>query len=173
DRCWWRRFILAQQKLKDANGEPPRAATSQTPIMKNLVRLIRWVGELLVLLATIIAIAWAFGAVWFDAPFGNANKVVAGLVAVASAIALVFVRPFSRKIGAVALLFAAALLLHRDAQEAWPNLLDYRRALPAVRTHLHRGRRARRDSPAHKLPQGGYLSLPHDDFASARARTFP
>ena len=45
--------------------------------MKDLVRVIRWVGELLVLLAVIIAAAWAFGAVWFDAPFGNANKIVA------------------------------------------------------------------------------------------------
>src|SRR5213080_4693631 len=75
-------------------------------IMKDLVRVLRWVGELLVLLIAIIAVAWAFGAVWFDAPFGNANKVVAGLVAVASAIALVFVRPFWRKLGIFAVLFA-------------------------------------------------------------------
>jgi hypothetical protein len=78
--------------------------------MKGLVRVICWVGELLVLLTAIIAATWAFGAVWFDAPFGNANKVVAGLMAVASAIALVFVRPFLRKIGAVALLFAGVLV---------------------------------------------------------------
>ena len=77
--------------------------------MKNLVRVIRWIGELLVILTAIIAIAWAFGAVWFDAPFGNANKFVAGLLAVASVAALVFVRPFWRKIGAVALLFAGVL----------------------------------------------------------------
>jgi len=78
--------------------------------MHNVVRVIRWIGILLVLLTAIIAIAWAFGAVWFDAPFGNANKVVAGLLAVASAAALVFVRPFWRKIGAVALLFAGVLI---------------------------------------------------------------
>src|SRR6266496_6470007 len=77
---------------------------------RNLMRVIRWVGALLVLLTAIIAIAWAFGAVWFDAPFGNANKVLAGLLAVASAAALVFVRPFWRKIGAVALLFAGVLI---------------------------------------------------------------
>jgi hypothetical protein len=74
------------------------------------MRVIRWLGELLVLLTVIIAIAWAFGAVWFDAPFGNANKVVAGLLALASAAALVFVRPFWRKVGAVALLFAGVLI---------------------------------------------------------------
>jgi hypothetical protein len=73
------------------------------------MRVIRWVGELLVLLTAIIAIAWAFGAVWFDAPFGNANKVLAWLLAVASVAALVFVRPFWRKIAAVAVLFSVLL----------------------------------------------------------------
>ena len=38
------------------------------------MRVIRWFGALLVLLAAIIAIAWAFGAVWFDAPFGAGNR---------------------------------------------------------------------------------------------------
>ena len=73
------------------------------------MRVIRWIGALLVLLAAIIAIAWAFGAVWFDAPFGNANKVAAGLLAVAAAIALVFVRPFWRKVGVIALVFGGVL----------------------------------------------------------------
>ena len=77
--------------------------------MHNLVRVIRWVGELLVLLTAIIAIAWAFGAVWFDAPFGNANKFIAGLLALASVAALVFVRPFWRKVGVSALLFGGVL----------------------------------------------------------------
>src|SRR5437868_8164682 len=77
--------------------------------MHNLVRVIRWVGELLVLLTAIIAIAWAFGAVWFDAPFGNANKFIAGLLALASVAALAFVRPFWRKVGAAALLFGGVL----------------------------------------------------------------
>ena len=77
--------------------------------MHNLVRVIRWVGELLVLLTAIIAIAWAFGAVWFDAPFGNANKFIAGLLALASVAALVFVRPFWRKVGVSVLLFGGVL----------------------------------------------------------------
>jgi len=77
--------------------------------MHNLVRVIRWVCELLVLLTAIIAIAWAFGAVWFDAPFGNANKFIAGLLALASVAALVFVRPFWRKVGVSALLFGGVL----------------------------------------------------------------
>jgi Domain of unknown function (DUF4105) len=78
-------------------------------IMKDLVRVIRGVGEALVLLAAMIAIAWVFGAVWFDAPFGDANKVVAGLVVVGFAITLAFVRRLWRKIAAVALLFGVVL----------------------------------------------------------------
>ncbi len=78
--------------------------------MPNLMRVLRWVGALLVLLTAIIAIAWAFGAVWFDAPFGNANKIVAGLLALASAAALVFVRPFWRKVGVIALLVGGVLM---------------------------------------------------------------
>ena len=73
------------------------------------MRVIRWVGALLVLLAAIIAVAWAFGAVWFDAPFGNANKVSAGLLAAVYAIAVVFVRPFWRKVGVIALIFGGVL----------------------------------------------------------------
>src|SRR4030095_1202296 len=80
------------------------------PIIKDSVRVIRWVGELLILLIVIIAAVWALGAVWFDAPFGNANKMVAGLLAVVFAIALIFVRPFWRKVGAVALLFVGVLI---------------------------------------------------------------
>jgi len=79
------------------------------PIIKDLVRVIRWVGELLILLTAMIAIAWAFGAVWFDAPFGNANKIVAGFMALAAAIVLLFVRPFWRKVGVVTLLFGVVL----------------------------------------------------------------
>ena len=77
--------------------------------MKHLVRVIRWVGALLVILIAIIAIVWAFGAVWFDAPFGNANKVLAGLLAVASVAALIFVRPFWCKLGAVFVAFGLVL----------------------------------------------------------------
>src|SRR5207237_9113924 len=88
---------------------PPRGAAFRTPIMKDLVRVIRWVVELLLLLTAIIAVAWAFGAVWFDTPFGNANKVIAGLLAIASAAALVFVRLFWRKLGTGAVLFGCVL----------------------------------------------------------------
>jgi uncharacterized protein DUF4105 len=74
-------------------------------IMRDLVRVTRWVGKLLVFIAAIVAIAWAFGAVWFDAPFGNANKIAAGLLAIGFASILGFVKPFWRKIAAVTFLF--------------------------------------------------------------------
>ena len=64
---------------------------------------------MLALLAASIAVAWAFGAVWFDAPFGKANKVAAGLLVAAAAIALVFARPFWRKVGVIALIFGGVL----------------------------------------------------------------
>src|SRR5206468_12577742 len=78
--------------------------------MKNLVRVIRWAGVLLVLLIAIIAIAWAFGAVWFDAPFGWANRIAAALLATIVVAVLLFVRPFWRKLGIVGVLFACVLV---------------------------------------------------------------
>src|SRR6266550_6447526 len=77
--------------------------------MKDLMRVIRWVGALLVLLAVIIAAAWAFGAVWFDGPFGASNRMAAALLAITFVVVLLFVRPFWRKVGAVALLFGGVL----------------------------------------------------------------
>src|SRR6478672_1899439 len=73
------------------------------------MRVIRWFSALLVLLAASIAIAWAFGAVWYDAPFGAGNRIAAVLLATASVMALLFVRPFWRKLVVVVVLFAAVL----------------------------------------------------------------
>jgi len=78
--------------------------------MKDLMRVIRWVGALLVLLAAIIAIAWAFGAVWFDAPFGAGNRIAAALLATTFIVVLLFVRSFWRKLGIFVVLFAGVLI---------------------------------------------------------------
>src|SRR5438552_12371906 len=79
-------------------------------LMKYLVRVIRWVGALLVILAAIIAAAWTFGAVWFDAPFGAAaNRIAAALFATAFVVVLLFVRLFWRKLVIFAALFAGVL----------------------------------------------------------------
>jgi hypothetical protein len=58
----------------------------------------------------LICAAWAFGALWFDAPFGNANKVVATLIGIVFVAVLVFVRRFWRKVSAFAALFGAVLI---------------------------------------------------------------
>jgi hypothetical protein len=78
--------------------------------MRNLMRIIGWVGRLLLLLAVIVAGAWAFGAVWFDGPFGTGNRIAAALLAITFVVVLLFVRPFWRKVGAVALLFGGVLI---------------------------------------------------------------
>ena len=78
--------------------------------MKNLVRVIRWVGGLLALLTAIIAAAWAFGAIWFDGPFGAGNRIAAALLAITFVVVLLFVGPLWRKVGAVALLFGGVLI---------------------------------------------------------------
>jgi hypothetical protein len=57
-----------------------------------------------------IAIAWAFGAVWFDAPFGAGNWVAAVLLAITLVVVLLFVRPFGRKLGIFGVLFAGVLI---------------------------------------------------------------
>ncbi len=58
----------------------------------------------------LICAAWAFGAVWFDAPFGNGNKVVATLIGIVFVAVFVFVRRFWRKVAAFAALFGAVLI---------------------------------------------------------------
>src|SRR5438094_9904376 len=56
-----------------------------------------------------IAIAWTFGAVWFDAPFGAGNRLAAVLLAITSVLVLLFVRPFWRKVLIFGALFAGVL----------------------------------------------------------------
>ena len=58
----------------------------------------------------IIAIAWAFGAVWFDAPFGAGNRLAAVLLAITFVVVLLFVRPFWRKLVIFVVLFAGVLI---------------------------------------------------------------
>src|SRR3954453_6014331 len=74
------------------------------------MRVIRWVGTLLVFVAVIIAVAWAFGAVWFDAPFGAGNRIAAAILATTFVVLLIFVRPFWRKLVVFVLLFAGVLV---------------------------------------------------------------
>jgi hypothetical protein len=74
------------------------------------MRVIRWIGALLVLVAVIIAVAWAFGAVWFDAPFGAGNRIAAAILATTFVVVLIFVRPFWRKLVVFIMLSAGVLV---------------------------------------------------------------
>ncbi len=73
-------------------------------------RLFHGLALVCVAIVGFICAAWAFGALWFDAPFGNANKVVATLIGMVFVAVLVFVRRFWRKIAALAALFGAVLI---------------------------------------------------------------
>ena len=72
--------------------------------------LVCWVGGLLCAIIALIATTWAFGAVWFDGPFGAGNKLAAALLAVAFVAVLGSVRPFWRKLGVFLVLFAGVLI---------------------------------------------------------------
>jgi hypothetical protein len=98
-------------------------------------RLGLWVGGLLFASVGLIAAAWAFGAVWFDGPLGAGNKIAAALLAIAFVVVLFFVRPFWRKLGCFAVLFAGVLMWWLTikptqesdwqtdvAQKAWANI---------------------------------------------------
>src|SRR4051794_31985363 len=76
----------------------------------------RWINRvgswLLKAGAAVVVVAcavWAFGAVWYDAPFDDGNKIAATVLAIAFVLLAAFVRRFWRKIGAIALLFALVL----------------------------------------------------------------
>ena len=73
-------------------------------------RLSLWVGGTLGAVIAMIAAAWAFGAVWFDGPFGAGNKLAAPLLVAVLVSVLLFVRPFRQKLGVFVLLFAGVLV---------------------------------------------------------------
>lgn len=72
-------------------------------------RLSRWIAGTLMGVVAMISAAWAFGAVWFDAPFGKQNHVVAVLVAILFGIVLLIVRPLGRKLVAFIIVFGLIL----------------------------------------------------------------
>ncbi len=73
-------------------------------------RVARWTSRTLIGVVMILCAAWAFGAVWFDGPFGAGNKIAAALLAIAFVVVLAFVRPFWRKLGIFVVLFAGVLM---------------------------------------------------------------
>jgi hypothetical protein len=57
-----------------------------------------------------LAVAWSFGAVWYDAPFGAGNRIAAALLAIALAGVFLLVRPFWRKVIVFVTLFGGVLI---------------------------------------------------------------
>ena len=83
---------------------PPARKVGGSAPVSWMRRIGRWIALLPVTVIAVICAAWAYGAVWFDAPFGSANKTVAALVAITFGMVAIFVRPFSRTL----LIFFAA-----------------------------------------------------------------
>ncbi len=73
-------------------------------------RLSYWLGGFLFTVVGLVGVAWAFGAVWFDGPFGASNRPAAALLAIAFVAILLFVRPLWRKLGVFLTLFAGVLI---------------------------------------------------------------
>ena len=89
---------------------PPAGKIGVTAHVTWVKRLGHWISGLLCAIIAIIAAAWAFGAVWFDGPFGPGNKIAAALLAIAFVVVLLFVRPFWRKLWIFVVLFAGVLM---------------------------------------------------------------
>ena len=71
-------------------------------------RLGHWIGALCIAVVAVICGAWAFGALWFDAP--TANRILAIAFLIGCVAVLGFVRPLGRKVTLFAILFGAVLM---------------------------------------------------------------
>jgi len=89
---------------------PPDRKYGGPPYSGWPLRIVRWICVLVIAVIAACCVAWAFGAVWYDAPFGAGNKVAAVLLAIAFLAVLVIVRPTLLKLGAFGLLFAGILI---------------------------------------------------------------
>jgi len=98
-----------QQKLLAAIILPP--GRNKRPAARHpWLRLLgRFIFGLAVTVLIMIAAAWAFGAVWFDAPFGAGNKIAAAIIGLLFAAAFFLLSSFPKRFGAASLLFAGVL----------------------------------------------------------------
>jgi hypothetical protein len=101
--------MMPRRTLLAAIVMPPGRKIRQTSEVNLLERLARWVVLPVIVVIVLIAAVWAFGAIWYDAPFGNKNTAAALLLAALFALVLIFVRPLGKKFGIFALLFGAVL----------------------------------------------------------------
>ena len=104
-----RKVMPPRRTLLSAIIVPPAGKIGHTTHVTWVKRLGHLIGGLGVAVVAIICAAWAFGAVWFDAPFGGGNKIVAAILGCLFAIVLFFVRPLWKKLVAALLLFTLVL----------------------------------------------------------------
>jgi hypothetical protein len=88
---------------------PPASKIGDIAYVTWVRRLGHWIGVLGIAVVAAICVAWAFGAVWFDAPFGNGNRIVAAILGSLFAVVLLFVRPLWKKLAAASLLLTLVL----------------------------------------------------------------
>lgn len=138
--------MAPRRTLLSAIIVPPARRIGDTAHVTWARRLGYWIGVLGVAVVAVIVAAWAFGAVWFDAPFGNGNRIVAAILGSLFAIVLLFVRRFWKKLAAASLLFTLVLAWwltlqptnegnwqHDAAQLAWAEINGDEVALRNVR----------------------------------------
>jgi hypothetical protein len=88
---------------------PPGRKIPKASEVNLLGRLAGRIARAIITVIALIGAAWAFGAVWYDAPFGTRNAFAAAILGALFALVLIFVRPLRKKLGTLALLFGVVL----------------------------------------------------------------
>jgi hypothetical protein len=101
--------MAPRRTLLSAIVVPPARKIGHPAHVTWVRRLGHWIGVLGIAVVVVICAGWAFGAVWFDAPFGHGNKIAAAILGCLFAIVLLFVRPLWKKLAASSLLFTLVL----------------------------------------------------------------
>lgn len=89
---------------------PPTGRRGGAAQVSPVKRLARWIFTLIVAAVALVGAAWAFGAVWFDAPFGSGNKVVAAVVGTLFIVALLVPRRLPKKLTIFSVPFGVVLV---------------------------------------------------------------
>ena len=101
--------MASRRTLLSAIIVPPARKIGDTAHVTWVSCLSHWLGLFTVAVVVIICAAWAFGAVWFDGPFGSGNKIAAAILSCLFAIVLLFARPLWMKLATSSLLFTLVL----------------------------------------------------------------
>src|SRR5207248_9445621 len=89
---------------------PPGRKVGNASHISWVKRLGHWIAMLVIAVVVALSAAWAFGAAWFDGPFGAGNKLAAVLLLTVFVALLMFVRGFWRKIASFLSVLAGVLI---------------------------------------------------------------